>query len=108
PKLRFRFPASARGGKGLLGHDIGTHEMIGDGVDESLVEAEFREKFRDPLTHPGAACAVDADCAPSEYCERPSDSDKGHCSRPVPALVSRYLTELFDHGIAPSHGLPPL
>jgi hypothetical protein len=26
----------------------------------------------------------------------------------VPALVSRYLVELFDHAIAPAHGLPPV
>ena len=32
----------------------------------------------------------------------------GLCSAPVPAVVSRYLVEVFDHAVAPSHGLPPV
>jgi putative ABC transport system permease protein len=109
PKLRFRFPASARGGKEILGREIGTHEMIGDGIDPSLVpDLPAGTAFADPLASPGAACKSDADCTSPAYCEAPSGAAEGHCSAPVPALVSRYLIELFDHAIAPSHGLPPV
>jgi len=110
PKLRFRFPSSARGGKELVGREIGTHEMVGDGVDPALVRADIGEEYRfaDPLERPGSACRVDADCTVPAYCERASGAEAGLCSEPVPALVSRYLIELFDHAIAPSHGLPPV
>ena len=109
PKLRFRFPASARGGKEVLGREIGTHEMIGDGIDPALVsDLPGDATFADPLAQPGASCESDDACTAPEYCENPSGGAKGQCSRPVPALVSRYLIELFDHAIAPSHGLPPV
>jgi putative ABC transport system permease protein len=107
PKLRFRFPASARGGKELLGREVGTHEMIGDGIDPALVVREHG-RFGDPLAAPGRSCRTNDDCAPSDYCEKPSGAAEGRCSAPVPALVSRYLVELFDHAIAPAHGLPPV
>jgi putative ABC transport system permease protein len=109
PKLRFRFPSTARGGKELLGREIGTHEMVGDGIDPALVAQEpGLEGFVDPLAKGGGACKNDADCAVADYCERPSDQARGQCSGPVPALVSRYLVELFDHAVAPAHGLPPV
>ena len=107
PKLRFRFPSMARGGKEILGTEIGTHEMVGDGIDPALVAGTVTG-FRDPLETPGAECQSDADCEAPQYCERPSASPQGQCSDPVPALVSRYLVELFDHGVAPAHGLPPV
>ncbi len=108
PKLRFRFPSTAHGGQELLGREVGTHEMIGDGISPKLVRPELRDRFRDPLEHPGPACHADADCKASQYCEKPSGEAAGQCSDPVPALVSHYLVELFDHAIAPSHGLPPV
>lgn len=111
PKLRFRFPSMARGGKEILGTEIGTHEMVGDGIDTALVTrpgpASIPE-FTDPLASPGAECTTNADCTAPKYCERPSGVPRGQCSDPVPALVSHYLVELFDHGIAPAHGLPPV
>jgi len=107
PKLRFRFPSMARGGKEILGTEIGTHEMVGDGIDPGLVAGQI-PGFRDPLETPGAECSADADCKAPDYCERPSGAERGQCSAPVPALVSRYLVELFDHGVAPAHGLPPV
>ncbi len=110
PKLKFRFPASAKGGKEILGREIGTHEMVGDGIDPALVASDLGDggRFSDPLATPGPVCKGDDDCDGHAYCERPSDRPDGVCSRPVPALVSRYLIELFDHAIAPSHGLPPI
>lgn len=109
PKLRFRFPSMAKGGKEILGREIGTHEMVGDGIDPALVTTDTAEfPFRDPLASTAPVCDGDADCSGHQYCERPSDADRGRCSDPVPALVSRYLVELFDHAIAPAHGLPPV
>ena len=110
PKLRFRFPSIAKGGKEVVGREIGTHEMIGDGIDPELVRGKLPDGvvFDDPLKTPGKRCQADADCEAKEYCEKPSDAEAGQCSKPVPALVSRYLVELFDHAIAPSHGLPPV
>jgi len=109
PKLRFRFPSMARGGKEIFGTELGTHEMVGDGIDPALVAGPDAPKgFSDPLAQPGARCATDADCSGDDYCERPSGSEAGQCSAPVPALVSRYLVELFDHAVAPAHGLPPV
>ena len=84
PKLRFRFPSMARGGKEILGTEIGTHEMVGDGIDPALVAGTVTG-FRDPLETPGAECQSDADCKAPQYCERPSASPQGQCSDPVPA-----------------------
>ncbi len=109
PKLRFRFPSMARGGKEVLGSEIGTHEMVGDGIDPKLLAADPAGKsFADPLATPGKPCNSDSECESGEYCELPSDAQKGQCSKPVPALVSRYLVELFDHAVAPAHNLPPV
>src|SRR5262249_3431586 len=53
PKLRFAFPASARGGKEIFGYDVGTSEMIGDGIDPKLVGADVPDgAFSDPLDRP--------------------------------------------------------
>ena len=109
PKLRFAFPSSARGGKELFGHDVGTSELIGDGIEPALVQGErVAEAFVDPLDHAGPACADDGACPATQYCERAGGAAEGRCSDPVPALVSRYLVEIFDKNIAPAHGLPPV
>jgi hypothetical protein len=109
PKLRFAFPSSGRGGKELFGHDVGTSELVGDGIDPALVRGEkLALPFADPLDAAGPACADDAACPAAQYCERPSGAAEGRCSEPVPALVSRYLVEIFDKSIAPAHGLPPV
>lgn len=107
PKLRLAFPCSARGGKELLGRDIGTSEMIADGVDPRLVAGSLKlaAPFVDPLAAPGKRCSVTADCKYPRYCESPVGSD-GVCVEPVPVLVSRYLVELFDKTVAPAHGFP--
>jgi len=110
PKLRFAFPCSARGGREILGRDVGTSEMVGDGVDPALVEADVKPswEFEDPWEAPGSACASDGDCESPQYCERPAGASQGRCIDPVPALASRYLVEMFNKGIAPAHGLPPV
>ncbi len=109
PKLRFRFPSMARGGKEILGREIGTHEMVGDGIDPKLVSADIEAgAFKDPLPAKAKSCSQNSDCADNEYCELPSAASEGKCSPPVPAIVSRYLVELFDHAVAPAHGLPPV
>lgn len=111
PKLRTAFPSSARGGKELFGHDVGTSELVGDGIEPSLVAEEasrFAFPFVDPLESATVSCKDDAACAAPQYCERPSGAEEGKCSDPVPVLVSRYLVEVFDKSIAPAHGLPPI
>src|SRR5262249_17854860 len=109
PKLRFAFPSSGRGGKEIFGYDVGTSELVGDGIDPALVKGDtFGEAFADPLDHPGGSCADDAACPNGMYCERAGSAQEGKCSAPVPALVSRYLVEIFDKSIAPAHGLPPV
>ena len=110
PKLRFAFPASARGGKEVFGYDVGTSEMIGDGIDPPLVRPDLKasQTFEDPLAKPGPACTDDAGCTEPQYCERVSGAAEGRCSDPVPAVVSRYVVELFDKSIAPAHRLPPI
>jgi putative ABC transport system permease protein len=119
PKLRFAFPASARGGKEIFGYDVGTSELIGDGLDPALIEKEAaadreggaargKVAFDDPMSHPGPACRDDGGCTAPQYCERASGAAEGKCSDPVPVLVSRYLVEIFDKSIAPAHNLPPV
>jgi hypothetical protein len=109
PKLRFSFPSSARGGKEIIGRDVGTSEMIADGIDPSLVVGELDGKlrFEDPLLRPGKRCMRNEECLPKGYCEGPAGVE-GVCVGPVPVVVSRYLVELFDKTIAPAHGFPPV
>ncbi len=111
PKLRFAFPAGAFGGKELLGREVGTHEMVGDGIEPSLVGAELSKApypFEDPLPAAKGACKSNDDCDAEHYCELASDAETGLCSDPVPVIVSQYLVEIFDKSIAPAHRLPPI
>ncbi len=111
PKLKLAFPSSARGGKELFGYDVGTSEMIADGIDPALVKDELEAgavPFEDPLTKPGPTCVNEGGCTAPQYCEMASGAPSGVCSDPVPALVSRYLIEIFDKSIAPAHRLPPI
>jgi len=100
PKLRMSFPSRAHGGKELLGHDVGSGEMIADGIDPQLVRGDVE----------GGACQICADtseCPKPKYCEGPVGS-KGVCVEPVPVMISRYLIEIFEKSIAPTHGYPQL
>lgn len=70
-----------------------------------------RNKFEDPLlSGEKRACKSDVECNASdrEYCELPSNAERGTCSKPVPVMVSKHLVELFNKGLAPAHGLPPV
>jgi putative ABC transport system permease protein len=108
PKLRFAFPSGAFGGKELLGQEVGTHEMLADGVEPALVAGDVKGPFAfdDPLRTPGAACKADDECKGGQYCELPSEAPAGQCSEPIPVLVSPFLVEIFNKGIAPAHNLP--
>ena len=121
PKLKLAFPASARGGRELLGREVGTSELVGDGIDPALVAGDLADPkaFSDPLERPGPACRDDAGCTAPQYCETlPGVATNGsaggeapsskRCVDPVPALVSQYLVEIFDKSLAPAHGLPPV
>lgn len=110
PKLRIAFPSSGRGGKEIFGYDVGTSELIGDGIEPSLVAWELPagQVFDDPLSRAKTPCGDDAACTAPQYCEKPGGAAEGRCSDPVPVLVSRYLVEIFDKSIAPAHGLPPI
>ena len=108
PKLRFAFPCSARGGAEIFGHDVGTSELIGDGIEPELVAGDVKPPwtFDDPWLRAGAACTSDTECESARYCERASGASGGRCIDPVPVIVSRYLVEVFNKGVAPAHGLP--
>jgi hypothetical protein len=111
PKLRFAFPASARGGRSVLGRDVGTSELPGDGIEPSLVAGELPEgapPFEDPLLRATVKCGGQGDCREDQFCEKVPGKDEGLCCDPVPVLVSRYLVELFDKSMAPAHKLPPI
>lgn len=109
PKLRIQFPASGHGT--IAGIRLGAPEIVGDGIEQSLVEDELRgESFADPMKHPGEKCKVRAEldqCKSPRYCEGPMGGE-GVCVDPVPVLVSRYLVEFFDKTVAPAHGKPPM
>jgi len=101
-RMRMAFPARASGGKELLGRDL-HGELVAEGIDVAAVAGESLA----PLAfddQPGSqtACATDVDCRAPEYC--PVDSLR--CERPVPAVLSPFLLEIYNSAIAPSHRLP--
>jgi hypothetical protein len=105
PKMKLAFPARGWGGKAILGRDVAL-ELSGfvDGVDPDLVGSEIPApySFEDFAASPGPACRTNADCTEPQFCA----GDVGKCQRPVPALVSRFLLELYDGSVAMAHGWP--
>ena len=101
-RMRLGFPARAVGGHQILGRDIRA-ELIAEGIDaDAMAGVELGpEPFSDELGSQ-KACVSDADCAQPEYC--PLDTQK--CERPIPAVVSPFLIEIYNGAIAPSHNLP--
>jgi putative ABC transport system permease protein len=104
PRTRLAFPARAFGGGELVGRDVHA-ELVAEGVDPRAVAADSvgPEPFSDEL---GSlrVCSSDADCAAPEYC--PDDTRR--CERPVPAVISQFMLEIYNGSIAPSHGLPKI
>jgi hypothetical protein len=104
PKMKLAFPARAWGGEHMFGKPVQT-EIIGDGVDPSLIDPAVAAPwgFRDFEAEASARrCASDAECPMGAYCP----TDLGTCQRPVPALISRYLLEIYNGQLAPSYHLP--
>jgi hypothetical protein len=103
-RLKMAFPARAWGGHEIFGRDVYA-EAIMEGVDPAALHGESvgPEPFTD---EPGAqaACSDDAQCGGGEYCVL----DLGHCERPVPAVLSPFMLEIYNGAIAPSHRLPKI
>jgi putative ABC transport system permease protein len=102
PRARLLFPARAWGGAQLVGRDV-QGELIAEGLDPAAVAGESLAPI--PFSdEPGSLrpCTSDADCVAPEYCP----ADTGACERPVPAVLSPFLLEMYNGAIAPSHGLP--
>lgn len=103
PKMKFTFPSRGWGGKKILGKDV-WFELIADGVDPALVASDLSDPqaFSDPeVGPPGPPCQyVDdesaAGCPGETYCAE----DTGRCERPVPAIVSHHLLELYNGSLA--------
>jgi ABC-type lipoprotein release transport system permease subunit len=108
PKMKFAFPARAWGGRYLLKRDIYT-EVIADGIDPKLIEKEIPKQmeFKDLKDKASLRkCHTDRDCPKSEYCQSLQDGKR--CNLPVPAVVSKYLLELYNKSIAPQNRLPQM
>src|SRR5438105_2467162 len=62
-----------------------------------------RHRRRDLEAEDLGTCNGDPDCRiPGTYCAW----DVHRCQKPVPALVSRFLVELYNGAFAPAHNLP--
>lgn len=104
PRMRLAFPARAWGGAEFFGGDRFT-EVIGDGLDPKAMAGEPTAPvpFADLEDRPHETCARDSDChTRGEYCAW----DLHECHKPIPAVVSNYLLELYNSSIAGSHRLP--
>ncbi len=117
PRLRLAFPTMGRGGRSIMGRDVGAGEIPADGVEASMVAGDLRPgvRFDDPEPRSSRApCHALGDCRPGEFCffdsipEWNRPPPPGHCSQPVPVVVSPYLVEVFNGAIAPAHNLPRL
>ena len=104
-RLKLSFPARAWGGHELFGRDVYA-ELIAEGIDAAALNAEkvSPEKFTDELGSEKACQGVDSDCPSGEYCR----ADTFRCERPVPAVMSPFMLEIYNGAIAPSHGLPKI
>jgi ABC-type lipoprotein release transport system permease subunit len=115
PKMKLTFPASVRGGKGLVGDNL-IAEFVGDGIPHELVhlqnESEFTfrdweaiqcqkssdcpESYRcDGKICRGRQCAADSACQSPAYCSRRTD----RCEYPVPVIASPRLIEIFNSSV---------
>lgn len=104
PRMRIAFPAKAWGGERFFGSPRYA-EVLGDGLDPAAVagEAIGPQPFEDPEDPNAPFCTSDADCkVAGTYCAW----DVNRCQRPVPALISRFLVELYNTTFAGQHNLP--
>ncbi len=103
-RAKLAFPARAWGGQEILGKNFYT-ELIGEGVDTRAMagEALGPEPFSDELGSQ-KPCTADAECSGGEYC--PWDTHA--CERPVPAVISPFIVELYNGTLAAQTGLPKI
>lgn len=100
-RMKLAFPARAWGGAELVGKNFYA-ELIAEGIDPRAMAGEaMAAEFSDDLES-GRPCSGDGECAGREYCP----ADLGRCQRPIPAVVSPFMLEVYNGAIAPSHGLP--
>ncbi len=111
PKMKLAFPARGWGGKNLLKRDRDFYfEVSGfcDGVDEGILREEIKPPFvfEDWLAHnEPKPCGPQNTCPEGFFCAW----DIRQCHKPIPAVVSRHLIELYNGSIAPTHpGLPKI
>jgi ABC-type antimicrobial peptide transport system permease subunit len=110
-RMKLAFPARGWGGKSLLGRERDFYfELSGfvDGVDSDIMEGEVQAPFafEDWLgTHTPQRCGEGNSCPEGYYCAW----DVYECHKPVPVVISRYMVELYNGSIAPTHpGLPKI
>lgn len=117
PRMRLQFPSSGRGGQELFGRAVGAGEIPADGIEPAMVRGDLGPDvdFSDPEPRSShTACHTNGECPSGEYCDLAAIPQQGQpppdgrCSRPIPAVVSPYLVEVFNGVIAPAHHLPPL
>ncbi|MCB9555988.1 MAG: ABC transporter permease [Deltaproteobacteria bacterium] len=104
-RMRLGFPARGWGGARILkrGRDI-PFELTGfcDGVDDQVIAPEIKPPFtfRDHLADDQPPpCAPGNRCPEGRYCAW----DVNRCHKPVPAVISRHLIELYNSSIAASN-----
>ncbi len=102
-RMKLPFPSRSGGGHELFGHD-GFAELIAEGVDAAALNGDqlAPEPFTDSVGSEKQCQGADSDCPSGEYC--PADTFR--CERPVPAVLSPFMLEIYNGAIAPSHGLP--
>lgn len=109
PRMKLAFPARGWGGKELLGRNRDFYfEISGfcDGVEPSIMQDDVRKPyvFEDWLgKNEPQKCAPGNVCPEGLYCAW----DVYQCHKPVPVVISRYMIELYNSSIAPTHAKLP-
>ncbi|MBA2664089.1 MAG: ABC transporter permease [Bradymonadaceae bacterium] len=118
PKMKFTFPASARGGKRLLGQDM-TAELIADGIPSELVRDEVRSDLGFEDWGAELSCAAETPCPDGFSCEAAicqpkactgADSTtctgfsychatRNACALPIPVLINPTLLEVYNSSV---------
>lgn len=106
PRMKLTVPALVRGGEGLLGSNLSS-EIVADGIDPSLVQADLKTPESFAVRSEGQrACGRDADCGDGTYCLGPPDGRT--CRPPIPVLASNHLVELYNGAFRRAHNLPKI